>query len=70
MSWPLQPLAVALQGVGFGPRHVALQGMWPTSPYRRAPRGAGFGPRPERSQRFALPDTTRLTQTNSTRPRR
>jgi hypothetical protein len=70
MIWPLQPLAVALQGVGFGPRHVALQGMWPTSPYRRAPLGAGHPPRPTNSVRPVMLNTARPQQHDTTRPRR
>lgn len=70
-TWPLSPSAVAVQGVGYAPRLVALLGLWPASPYRRAPRaghGAGHGARPVWGTRPAMAATVRAPQAGTVRP--
>ncbi len=67
MIWPLNPRAVALQGIGFAQRIIALQGLWPTTPYRRGPRGPGYGARPEQGYRPAMAATVRAPYGNTTR---
>ncbi len=42
----LSARAIALQGFGFTPLLVAVQGFGNASPFTRAPKGGGFGPRP------------------------
>lgn len=42
----LSPRAIALQGMGFAPLLVAVQGFASASPFKRAPKGAGYGARP------------------------
>lgn len=66
-SWPLNPRAVTVQGIGYGSLWVALQGFWPTSPYRRAPLGPGFGARPFYSARLEAAPTVRAGTANTTR---
>lgn len=51
--------AVALQGVGFTPLLVAVQGFANASPFTRAPRGGGFHARPTFGQRPAQAVTAR-----------
>lgn len=86
MSWPLNLRAVAVQGIGYAARLVALQGFWPSSPYRRAPKGAGYparavwGDRPtmQATARAPMQATSRTpigmggrsASTNTKRPRR
>lgn len=70
MSQPLSPRAVALHGLGFVQRLVALQGLWPASPYRRAPRGPGYPARPVYGIRPRLGMTSRPTSPNTVRHRR
>lgn len=67
-TWPLNPRAVAVQGIGYGVLWVALQGFWPTSPYRRAPRGPGFGARPLYGVRPTMATTVRVAMANTDRP--
>lgn len=67
-TWPLNPRAVAVQGIGYGALWVALQGFWPTSPYRRAPIGPGFGARPFYSVRPTAAPTVRAAMANTDRP--
>ena len=67
-SWPLNPRAVAVQGIGYGVLWVALQGFWPTSPFRRAPLGPGFGARPLSSVRPTVAPTVRAAMPNTDRP--
>ena len=68
MTRPLSPRAVAVQGIGFAPLLVALQGFWPASPYRRAPKGAGYGARPVWGMRPVQAATVRAGMANTTRP--
>jgi hypothetical protein len=66
--WPLNPRAVAVQGIGCGALWVALQGFWPTSPFCRAPHGPGFGARPLYGVRPTMAPTVRAAMADATRP--
>lgn len=66
--WPLNPRAVAVQGIGYGVLWVALQGFWPTSPFRRAPLGPGFGARPLYGVRPTMAPTVRAAMAGTERP--
>jgi hypothetical protein len=82
----LSARAMALQGLGFAPLLVAVQGFASASPYRRAPKGAGYGARPvwgmrpaqaatvraalAGTTRAALAGTSRTASPNTKRPRR
>jgi hypothetical protein len=64
----LSPRAIALQGMGFAPLLVAVQGFASASPYRRAPKGAGYGARPVWGMRPVQAATVRAGMANTTRP--
>jgi hypothetical protein len=64
----LSPRAIALQGLGFKPLLVAVQGFASASPYRRAPKGAGFGARPVWGMRPVQAATARAGMADTTRP--
>jgi hypothetical protein len=66
----LSPRAIALQGMGFAPLLVAVQGFASASPFKRAPRGAGYPARPVYGMRPMQANTVRLADPNTTRPRR
>ena len=82
----LSPRAIALQGMGFAPLLVAVQGFASANPFKRAPKGAGYGARPvwgmrpvqaataragmANTTRLALAGTARARSPNTTRPRR
>lgn len=64
----LSPRAIALQGMGFAPLLVAVQGFASASPYKRAPKGAGYGARPVWGMRPVQAATVRAGMVNTTRP--
>ena len=64
----LSPRAIALQGMGFAPLLVAVQGFASASPFRRAPTGAGYGARPVWGMRPVQAATVRAGMANTTRP--
>ena len=64
----LSPRAIALQGMGFAPLLVAVQGFASASPYKRAPKGAGYGARPVWGMRPVQAATVRAGMANTTRP--
>ena len=66
----LSARAMALQGVGFAPLLVAVQGFASASPYRRAPKGAsvGTGARPVWGMRPVQAATVRAGTVATTRP--
>lgn len=66
MTGFLSPRAVALQGVGFAPRLVALQGFWRS--FVRAPVGGGFAARPVAGMRFGHAPTVRAAMLPTDRP--
>ena len=66
MTTRLTPKAIALQGVGYVARLVALQGFWPAM--RRALHGAGFGARPVWGTRPTMAATMRAPQVGTARP--
>jgi hypothetical protein len=82
----LSPRAIALQGVGFAPLLVAVQGFANAVRFVRAPSGTGYGARPvwgmrpaqaatvraalAGTTRAALAGTTRARSPNTMRPRR
>jgi hypothetical protein len=65
----LSPRAIALQGLGFAPLLVAVQGFASASPYKRAPKGAGYPARPVYGMRPMQSNTSRASSPNTTRPR-
>jgi hypothetical protein len=64
----LSPRAIALQGMGFAPLLVAVQGFASASPFKRAPKGAGYGARPVWGMRPVPGATVRAGMANTTRP--
>jgi hypothetical protein len=64
----LSPRAIALQGMGFAPLLVAVQGFASASPFKRAPKGAGYGARPVWGMRPVQAATVRAGMANTTRP--
>jgi hypothetical protein len=64
----LSPRAIALQGMGFAPLLVAVQGLASASPFKRAPKGAGYGARPVWGMRPVQAATVRAGMANTTRP--